>query len=53
MELTQDEKKVLKHLVEVELEEVKRDEKIVRMPVGMFAAEEEFRRILTDLKNKL
>ena len=53
MELNSDEKKIIKHLVEREVKEIKEDEATVKMPVGMFAAEEEYRRILNEIKEKL
>lgn len=53
MELTQTEKKLIKHLVEKELKEFEEEEETIRPPVGFLAAEEKYDILLKDLLKKL
>ncbi len=53
MELTQTEKKLIKHLVEKELNEFEDEEESIRPPVGFLAAEEKYDILLKELLKKL
>jgi len=53
MELTLDEKKVLKQLVDEHLEEVKKNEQLANTPPAFLAGEVKYEEFLTHLKKKL
>jgi hypothetical protein len=53
MELTDNEKKLIKHLVEKELNEVEDKEESIRPTIGFLAAEEKYEVLLEKLLKKL
>ncbi|MBL7056187.1 hypothetical protein ISS07_04700 [Candidatus Woesearchaeota archaeon] len=53
MDLTQDEKTVLKHILDGHISEVEKNENLADSPPVLLAAEIKYEQLLKDLRNKL
>jgi len=53
MQLTNDEKELLKHLLKKQIEEVDKANDTPNLPAGIFIAEEKYEAFLRDLLKKL